>query len=155
MRQEKGIIRPIDIIRVFAPGRRAVCTHARASGTRAVLVCAWLALPLSGCAIHYFDPKTGTEHLWGFGHMKMKIGLPNEGLQAVVRGTDVLGISVGSTDRQSYLTAGWHHLQRLDVVTESTAVRFEWPNSDFACVRVGSEFPPEFLTSSLACTGAQ
>jgi len=95
----------------------------------------------SGCAVHYFDQKTGTEHIWGFGHMKMKVAPEEEGLQAVVHGTDVLGVSMGSANQQAYLTLGWHRLQRLDIVTESTAVRLEWPNSDFVNIRVGSSFP--------------
>ena len=95
----------------------------------------------SGCAVHYFDKNTGTEHLWGFGHMKMKVAPEEESLQAIVRGTDVIGLSTGSADKQAYLTLGWHRLQRLDIVTESTAVRLEWPNSDFVNIRVGSSFP--------------
>src|SRR5437016_1141914 len=27
---------------------------------------------LSGCGIHYYDAKTGTEHFWGCGHLKAK-----------------------------------------------------------------------------------
>jgi hypothetical protein len=98
-------------------------------------------LVASGCAIHHYDQTTGTEHIWGFGHMKMKIAPPSEGLQAVVRGTDVLGISFGQDDRQTYLTAGWHRTQRLQVVAESTAIRYEWPDSNFSNVRIGSNFP--------------
>ncbi len=94
-----------------------------------------------GCAIHYFDSETGTEHLWGFGHMQMKVSPPTEGVQAVVRGTDVLGLSIGSADQQVYFTAGWHRVHRLDVIAESTAVRLEWPSADFAEVRVGTAFP--------------
>lgn len=30
-------------------------------------------LPACSCAVHYFDPHTGTEHLWGVGHLKMKV----------------------------------------------------------------------------------
>lgn len=102
---------------------------------------ALFVLLCGGCAIHYFDPETGTEHLWGFGHMKMKVSPPTEGVQAVVRGTDVLGLSIGSADQQVYLTAGWHRVQRLDVIAESTAVRLEWPSADFVEVRVGTAFP--------------
>lgn len=100
-----------------------------------------------GCAIHYFDSETGTEHIWGFGHMQMKFSPSNEGVQAVVRGTDVLGLSIGSADQQVYFTAGWHRVQRLDVIAENTAVRLEWPSADFAEVRVGTAFPgvPESL----------
>lgn len=73
--------------------------------------------------------------------MKMKMAPEEEGVQAIVRGTDVLGVSMGSADQQAYLTFGWHRIQRLDIVTESTAVRLEWPNSDFVNIRVGSSFP--------------
>ena len=106
-----------------------------------IIVCAVFMLMTSGCAIHHYDELTGTEHIWGFGHLKMKIAPPSEGLQAIVRGTDVLGLSFGQADRQTYVTAGWHRTQRLDVVSESTAVRYEWPDSDFSNVRVGSKFP--------------
>ncbi len=104
----------------------------------AAIAVAWLC---SGCAVHWYDQETGTEHIFGFGHMKMKVAPPNEGLQAIVRGTDVLGASVGSADNQAYLTLGWHRCQRLDAIAENTAIRMEWPNSNFASVRVGSEFP--------------
>ncbi|MCP4263315.1 MAG: hypothetical protein GY774_38280 [Planctomycetes bacterium] len=106
-----------------------------------IIICAVFILVASGCAIHHYDNKTGTEHIWGFGHMKMKITPPSEGLQAVVRGTDVLGLSFGQADQQAYLTAGWHRTQRLDVIAESTAIRYEWPDSDFSNVRIGSNFP--------------
>ncbi len=96
---------------------------------------------VSGCAIHYFDTKTGTEHLWGIGHMKVKVTPVNEGLQAVVRGTDVLGLGVGRDDTYGYVAVGWHRRQHLDIVDENTSVRLEWCGSDFANVRVGSEFP--------------
>lgn len=102
-----------------------------------------LPVILIGCAVHYYDKKTGTEHIWGFGHMKMKISASNEGLQAVVHGTDVFGISIGKADNQTYFTAGWQRLEFIDVVKESTSVRLEYdlPKSSFVNFRVGSEYP--------------
>lgn len=102
------------------------------------ILAAWLS---AGCAIHYFDAATGTEHIWGIGHLKMKAAAPEEGVRAVVRGTDVVGISFGRADQQLYVTVGWHRIQRLDVLAEDTALRLEWPGSDFSGVRVGSAFP--------------
>ncbi len=93
------------------------------------------------CAIHYYDPDTGVEHVWGFGHMKMKIAEPNEGLRAVVHGTDVVGLGVGKAPDQSYLTLGWQRVQSVDIRDADTALRLEWPTSSFGSVRVGSEFP--------------
>lgn len=113
----------------------------------AIIVCVVFMLVASGCAIHHYDELTGTEHIWGFGHMKMKVTPPCEGLQAIVRGTDVLGLSLGIGEQQNYLTVGWHRTQRLDVIAESTAIRYEWPDSDFSNVRIGSNFP--FLAETL------
>ena len=94
-----------------------------------------------GCAIHYYDPKTQTEHLWGFGHMAMKVSEPSEGVRAVVRGVDTIGLGVGSLPGHGYLAAGWQSVRRLEIVDENTAVRLEWPTADFFNVRVGSQFP--------------
>ena len=96
-----------------------------------------------GCAIHYYEDKTGVEHIWGFGHMKMKAAKPNEGLQAVVHGTDLIGVSLGKADQHGYFTVGWQRLEYIDVLKESTSIRLEWPDSSFVNVRVGSEFPGE------------
>lgn len=98
-------------------------------------------LVTAGCAIHHFDPATGTEHLWGIGHMKVKITPTNEGLQAVVRGVETIGLSFGRDDERSYVAFGWHNRQRVDILDDNTSVRLEWCGSDFVNVRVGSELP--------------
>lgn len=100
-----------------------------------------LFLAISGCAVHYFDPETQTEHIWGIGHMKMRFVEPNEGLQAVVHGTDVAGISLGKADKHGYFTVGWQRLEFIDVLKDSTAIRLERPTNDFVNVRIGSNFP--------------
>ena len=96
---------------------------------------------VSGCAIHYYDKDTGVQHIWGFGHMTMKAAKPNEGLQAVVHGADLLGLSIGKADKHSFLTAGWQRLRFIEVLKQSTSIRLEWPDSSFLKVRVGSKFP--------------
>ena len=95
-----------------------------------------------GCALHYYDPDTGTEHLWGIGHMRMKVGETNEGVRAVVTGTDTVGIAGGSGPSERYLTIGWQRLSRLQVLDSDTSIRLEWPRSDFSSVRVGNDLPP-------------
>ncbi len=124
-------------------GRKPALSYALGLGS--------LLLIAPGCAIHYYDPDTKTEHLWGVGHMMMRFVPPSEGVQAVVRGTDVLGASIGNADGQAYLTVGWHSLRRLETLSEDLSIRLEWPNSDFACVRLGSEFPAEPPWADLAC----
>lgn len=100
-----------------------------------------IAAVVPGCAVHYFDPETGTEHLWGIGHMKVKVSQPSEGLKAVVRGVDMIGIGGGRDKEYDYIALGWHSRQRMDILDENTSVRLEWCGSDFANLRVGSEFP--------------
>lgn len=100
------------------------------------------AATLSGCAFHYRDAKSGTEHIWGIGHMKLKVAAPNEGLQAVVHGTDVFGFSVGKAGQHAYLTTGWHRLEFIEVVNDSATIRIERPaGRSFDAVRIGSQFP--------------
>lgn len=95
----------------------------------------------SGCAIHYYDPETGAEHIWGFGHLVMKASAPKEGHRAIVRGTDTIGFSAGNLGGQGYLTLGWQNQRMITIVSESTAISLEWPDSDFLRVRVGSDWP--------------
>ncbi len=98
----------------------------------------------SGCAFHYYDSKTGAEHIWGFGHMVMKASAPREGHRAIVRGTEVTGLTLGNVGGQGYLTVGWEKRQQLEIVDENTAIRLEWPKGDFFNVRVGSKWPHLF-----------
>jgi len=128
--------------RISTLTRAGALMRTRAS-ISALAVCA--VLP-TGCAIHYFDPETGTEHLWGFGHLKMKVSQPREGLQAVVRHTGTVGVAAGHLEQEGYTHAGVHWSERLDVVSEDTAIRFEWPDNDLFNVRVGSELPAIFAS---------
>ena len=104
----------------------------------AFLACAVL---LGGCAIQYYDSETGITHVWGLGHMRMKMSPPNEGLQAVVRATSILGLSMGRTRDRTYLTLGYDSEQQTDIVAEGTSVRLEWPVSDLFNLRAGSNWP--------------
>lgn len=99
------------------------------------------ALLLStGCALHYFDPKSGTEHLWGFGHLKMKAAPPAEGVQAVVKGTESIGLDLGAGRDDYRVAAGWYSRRQI-TISSNAAVRLEWPNADFFNVRVGTQPP--------------
>lgn len=102
---------------------------------------------LTGCAVHYYDKKNGTEHLWGFGHLKMKAPRPDEGVQALVTGTETLGFAIGAGEEEYHIGVGWDYRRRI-VISSNATVRLEWPNGDFFNVRVGTV--PPFATNSLA-----
>ncbi len=97
----------------------------------------------SGCAVHYYDPATGTEHLWGLGHMRMKAAPVGQNIESVVAGTSSAGVSLGAGREDYYLTAGWDYRRRI-VIGTNAAFALDWPNADFFNVRVGTN--PPYLT---------
>jgi hypothetical protein len=102
-----------------------------------------LSLTASGCAIHYFDAESGTEHIWGVGHIAMKPAAPRAGLKAVGQRTDVVGISVGRLQEGMHFEVGWVGHQRIEIVDENTQLCLAWPHGSFYTARIGSAFPPE------------
>jgi hypothetical protein len=112
---------------------------------RAVLAAVSLAFA-SGCAVHYFDEKTGTDHIWGFGHMKLKVNAPRDNLTSVVKGTQTFGVGVGAGNDHYGVVAGWENRRQIVVMTNSV-VLYEWPelNSSFFTVRVSSNLPPKWV----------
>jgi hypothetical protein len=100
-----------------------------------------------GCAVHYYDKASGTENIWGFGHLKMAVHPSDEGVTAVVKGTQIFGLGLGLGQKDYYLTAGWSN-QRYITVANNTSVRFEWPTADFFNVRVGTNFPTMYCTTN-------
>lgn len=107
-----------------------------------------------GCAIQYYDKRTGTEHLVGFGHMKMKVADPNEGVQAVVVGMEVYGLAAGTTQEGGTVSLGWARSSRLRIIEEDTSIRLEWPTNSLFNVRVGTE-PPFLRKPAVAETTEQ
>lgn len=76
----------------------------------------------------------------------MKVLPPNEGVQAVVKGTETLGFNLSAGKEDYHIGLGWDYRRRMDI-SSNAAVRIEWPNSDFFNIRVGTV--PPFLTNSI------
>ncbi len=106
-----------------------------------LLIASSLLTALPGCAFHYFDPETGTEHLWGIGHLKMKVAPPREDVRGVVRGTETVGLAFGTTPHGGFASVGWQEFTTLEVVNRDTELRLEWPSNDLFELMVGSRFP--------------
>lgn len=111
------------------------------AAARLVLACGVLALALTGCALHYYDPDTGVEHLWGVGHMRMRVSVPDEKTTAVIRGSETAGFSMGRTPCGGAVNLGWSREACAEVTGEDTSIRLEWPDADLLNVRFGSEPP--------------
>jgi H+/Cl- antiporter ClcA len=106
-----------------------------------------IACQMCGCALHYYDRKTGIEHVWGIGHLRMKARQPAEGVRAVVTGSTTIGARVSVGEENASTTIGFAMSNRI-VVQDDSAVRLEWPDSSFFNVRVGTEFPPALQPQS-------
>mgnify|MGYP001050769475 CR=1 FL=1 len=98
------------------------------------IVFAWASV---GCAIHYSDSKTGTEHVWGFGHLAVKATNTIQNKKAVVRGATLFGVSLGLRDHSPVIVIGWERLQTVEVVDGNTDFSLQGPDSDLLKIHVG------------------
>jgi hypothetical protein len=110
---------------------------------RALARCAlcFALVAASGCGLHYYDAKTGTEHLWGFGHLRMRVQPPTNAVQAVVKGYSIVGAKVGGSADDLGLAVGYDSRRFIYVSPSNAAFRLEWPRASFFNVRVGSDPP--------------
>jgi hypothetical protein len=73
--------------------------------------------------------------------MKMNVTPPNEGVQAISKSTETLGIHV-ETGREEYgAGVGWNRQTRT-LISTNTSVRIERPSGSLFNFRVGTK-PPE------------
>lgn len=98
----------------------------------------------SGCAFLYHDTKTDTQHVVGFGYMKMRINSSQEHVRSTVFGLDTIGISLGSSPGGKHASFGWQSLRSVQIADDS-AVRLEWLSDDPFNIRAGTYFPQYLL----------
>ena len=79
----------------------------------------------TGCAVQYYDPITQTDHLWGFGHFRMKVAPASEGVQAIVKSATVVGANVKVAADDTHLMVGWNKSTQMAVMSEGASVRLE------------------------------
>ena len=99
-----------------------------------------MAVCLSSCAVQTFDAKTGTAHLWGFGHLSLRVqGAEDDAtLQAVTVGTQTLGANLDTTAFSSGAGVGYHSSRVTYVVSPNTQLRLEEPHT--SKFRLGRSF---------------
>jgi hypothetical protein len=88
--------------------------------------------------VHYVDPGTGIEHLWGFGHLMVRVTKPSVNTRAILTGSSTIGLAVGSTTAERYLALGVARQERAEVVEADTALCVEWPTFGAVGIRIGS-----------------
>ena len=96
----------------------------------------------------YYDASTGTEHLWGFGHFRMK-GYPQSPAQPVVMGTHMLGLNLRAGPDDYGIGVGFDSHSRISMPTDGVLL-LEWPTNvsplpigvrDFFSCKIGTNLP--------------
>ncbi len=106
-----------------------------------------LALAGSGCGFHYYDAKTGVEHVWGFGHLRMRVLPPTNNVQAVIKGYTIVGAKLGGSPDDYGLSLGYDNRRLIYVAPLDAQFSLEWPRASFFNVRLGTNLPTEFKSS--------
>lgn len=100
-----------------------------------------LALTASGCAVHWYDDETGTEHIFGFGHLAVKVSDADEhGVRAVVRQSTVVGVGAGAHESGGYAVIGYHADRQMRIRND-TNFWVGWQGTSPFRARVGA-VPP-------------
>lgn len=108
---------------------------------------------LSGCAIYYRDRDTGAEHIFGFGHLSVKIIPPHEGKQALVQRMTLTGLAAGLDNGSLGVSAGWDRREHILIYDENVAVTIQRPPSnDFFYFKIGT-YPPDLEKTHAATNG--
>jgi hypothetical protein len=96
------------------------------------LACLALVSLQTGCSFHYYDKATGTDHLWGFGHLKMKVNPATNGCLAFVKGCQCVGLGLHLGAGESALSLGLDSHQHLMVYHEDALLELSWPTNRLA-----------------------
>lgn len=94
---------------------------------------------LSSCAIYYRDRESGAEHIWGFGHLTMKVSAPYEEKQALIQRSSLTGIAAGMDNGALGISVGYDQREHILIYDENTAITIQRPPSnDFFFFKIGS-----------------
>ena len=118
--------------------------HAQAfTPTLSISLLALIGFLLSGCAIYYRDRDTGAEHIWGFGHLSVKVMPPDEEKQALVQRMTLTGVAVGLDNGSLGISAGWDRREHILIYDKNAAITIQrHPSNDFYYFKVGT-YPPD------------
>jgi len=103
----------------------------------------FIGLLQSSCAVYYRDRDSGAEHIWGFGHLSMKVVPPTEKKQAIIQRTTLTGIAVGLDNGSFGLSVGWDQREHMLIYDDNTAISIQRPpTNDFFYFKIGT-YPPD------------
>jgi len=98
-----------------------------------------LGTVMSGCAVYYRDRASGAEHIWGIGHLSMKVAAPYEEKQAVIQRSTLTGIAAGMDNGSLGVSVGHDQREHILIYDQNTVITIQRPPSnDFFYFKIGS-----------------
>jgi len=94
---------------------------------------------ISGCAVYYRDRESGAEHIFGFGHLSMKVIPPVEEKQALIQRTTLTGVAIGMDNGSLGMSVGFDQREHILIYDENVALTIKRPPSnDFFYFKIGT-----------------
>lgn len=98
-----------------------------------------VSLHVCGCAVYYRDRESGAEHIWGIGHLAMKVAPTSNEKQALIQRTTLPGLALGLDNGELGISIGWAQREHIFIYDDSTALTIDRPPSnDFFEFKIGS-----------------
>lgn len=108
-----------------------------------IIILVIMGLHVAGCAVYYRDRESGAEHIWGFGHLAMKVTSPLEGKKALIQKMTLTGMAVGIDNGSMGASVGYDEREHILIYDENTAITIQrLPSNDFFYFKIGT-YPTE------------
>ena len=107
--------------------------------TALVLLVALGSVALPGCAVLSYDKQTGTQHLYGIGHLRMRTHAVEDRINLAATGIQTVGLTFGTTQEGAILSFGWQDLVSVRVVNPNAALVVERPAGGLFNLHVDSK----------------
>ena len=104
-----------------------------------IIILVIISFQVFGCAVYYRDRESGAEHIWGFGHLSMKVIPPVEEKQALIQKTTLTGVAIGMDNGSLGMSVGFDQREHILIYDENVALTIKRPPSnDFFYFKIGT-----------------
>ena len=76
---------------------------------------------IQSCSILYYNPKTGVEHVWGFGHLQNKT-IPDNDTKAIAIETKTIGLNIRLGQQKYSVGLGYNRQTKIHIPDPSKPV---------------------------------
>lgn len=92
----------------------------------------------SSCSVSYYSEQDSTLHVFGIGHLAMRV--PDAEQQTVYHQQYSYGLAIGSNREGAQMSLGYTENTVLDIANNESLC-FEWPSAKLIQVKLGHTIP--------------